>query len=98
MEEIINGYKCTITIDNIKIQYSYHVTDRKVMNSMLKEIKDKHPECKVFELRCWNNLISEWVAHNRLYFIGYKPEQTGSVDLDINEPWWHKVLYAIIGI
>ena len=98
MSEKICGLLCSIFPNNIHIKDSYTVDDKKVMANILNIIKEKHPECIVFEKRCWNNLLSEWKAHNRLYRWGYKSDQTCSVDLDINEPWWRKFLYSILGV
>lgn len=98
MTEVIDWFVCTISEDNIHIQDSYKCTDRVRMSSILYAIQYKHPECKVFEVRKWDNLIAEWVAHNRLYKWGFRKEQTGSVDLDSYEPLWRRILYTIIGI
>lgn len=98
MEEIINGKVCTIVETNIHIKDSYDVDEKSDMADVLTIIKQNHPECKVFEVRCWNNLLSEWKAHNRLYRWGYKKDQTGSVDLDTNESTLRKILYTILGI
>ena len=98
MTEVIKNKVCDITENNIHIKDSYDVNKKSEMSEILYIIKRNHPECKVFEVRKWDNLLSEWKAHNRLFFIGYKRSQTGSVDLDTDEPLWHKILYAIIGI
>lgn len=59
MVETIQGLTCKISEDNIDIKDSYTVTKKSKMAEILKEIKEKHPECKVFEVRKWNNLLSE---------------------------------------
>lgn len=98
MQEEIYGLECSVYPDNIHIKDSYTVNDKKMMANILSIIKRKHSECLVFEQRNWSNLLSEWKAHNRLYKWGYKPEQTGSVDLDVYEPWWRRFLYSILGV
>lgn len=65
--EEICGLMCTIDPNNIHIQDSYTVDDKKRMAKTLSVIRSDHPECVVFEQRNWNNLLSEWKAHNRLY-------------------------------
>lgn len=97
MEEI-DGMNCIISETNIHIENSYTKNKRSKIKKILLDIKELHPECKVFEERCFCNLISEWRAHNRFCRIGYKTEETCSVDLDTNEPFWHRFLYTIIGI
>ena len=98
MEEIIQGLTCKIYEDNINIKDSYTVTKKSKMAEILKEIKEKHPECKVFEVRSGYSLLCEWTFHNRLYKLGIKKDQTGSTDLDIYEPWWRRLIYAIFGL
>ena len=98
MSEIIHGKECTITENNIHIKDSYTVNDKYEMSEILTEIKINHPECKVFDIRKWDNLLSEWKCHNRLYKLGIFKTRTGSVDLDSFEPWWRRILYAILGI
>ncbi len=41
-------------------------------------------------------MIIEWRAHNLLYFLGICYDRTGSVDLDLNEPWYRKLGYLIL--
>lgn len=42
------------------------------------------------------SMIYEWRTHNLLYTLGIAKDRTGSVDLNIGQPWYIKVLYAII--
>lgn len=98
MPEIIHDKVCSVSKYNINIKDSYTVNDKKEMAEILYVINHRHPECEVFQVRKWDNLLSEWKAHNRLYKWGYKREQTGSVDLDVYEPWWRRFLYTILGI
>ena len=51
------------------------------MKKILSNAKIEHPECNVFK-RCMGSLVREWVAHNRLYKIGFKPNHTKDVDLE----------------
>ena len=44
------------------------------------------------------SMLGEWAGHNFLYSIGYKRNNTASVDIDNNEPFWRKVIYAIIDL
>lgn len=87
-----------IDINNIHIENSYKITKRKEMKKILLTIQSKHPNCKVFSKRSMNSLIFEWVAHNRLYKIGYRRDKTKDVDLDIEETWCRKLIYRILSI
>lgn len=87
-----------ITTNNIHIENSYKITKRKEMKKILLTIQSEYPNCKVFSKRSISGLILEWVAHNRLYKIGYKKDRTKDVDLDLNETWYRKILYLILGI
>lgn len=98
MAEVIHDLVCTISKYNIHVQDSYQVMDKKEIAEILYAIQHKHPECEVFKVRSWNNLIAEWRAHGRLYRWKIKPAQTKDVDLDAGEPWWRRFLYTIIGI
>lgn len=95
--EIINGYLCNITTNNIHIENSYKVTSKSEMKEILYAIQHKHPECNTFK-RKYNSLIAEWRTHNRLYRLGYKKNRTGSVDINYPLKWYVKLVYKILGI
>ena len=97
MKEIHKDLVCTITDNNINIENSYKIETRSEMSELLYAIKHNHPECNVFK-RKWNDLISEWRTHNRLYKIGFKKERTQDTDLNYPMPWYYQILYNIIGI
>lgn len=42
--------------------------------------------------------VCEWRAHNLLYDLKYQIDRTCSVDLNIDEPWYHKVGYVILSL
>lgn len=98
MKDVIDGFVYTITAKDITIYDSYTVMDKSKMNEVLYAIKLKHPGCKVFEVRKWDNLISEWKAHSRLYKWGLFKSHTKDVDLDTDEPLWRRIGYTILGI
>ena len=97
MRYFLNGINFYLDENCIKILNGFQTTSKSMMKFILKSIKEKHPECKVFT-RSINSLVSEWKAHNRLYKLGYKKERTKDVDLDLNETWFRKLLYWIISI
>jgi len=98
MTEIIFDMVCHVSKYNINIKDSYKVTNKKDMTAILYVIQHRHPECEVFQVRKWNNLLCEWQTHNRLFKLGISKSQTKDVDLDTNEPWWRRILYSILGI
>ena len=81
----------------IKIFNGYKTTSKIKIKRILNKIKSLYPNCKIFT-RSINSLTAEWVAHNRLYKIGYKQNRTKDVDLDLNETWFRKILYWILSI
>jgi len=91
----------TITRHNLHILDSYKVCRFK-MRSILKGIRaqnrkrPKNLQSLVFD-RSLFSLKMEWIAHNALYFIGYKRDHTKDVDLDnpCDRPEWQ---YELAGI
>ena len=68
------------------------------MRPILKKIKaDNWDVATTVFKRSFFSLKMEWIAHNFLYNIHYKREQTASVDLDnpCDHPEW---LYCVCGI
>jgi hypothetical protein len=65
------------------------------MNEIIYAIQYKHPEIKFN--REYSDLIHEWVAHNRLYKWGIKPEKTKDVDLEFEESRCKIFIYKILG-
>ena len=98
MSEVIHDLVCTTSSNNINIRDSYTVMNKKEMAEVLYVIQHRHPECEVFKIRKWDNLLSEWKCHSRLYNWGLFKSNTKDADLDINEPWWRKILYTIFGV
>lgn len=85
-----------ILSDRIKIIDSYTITDRSKMKEIIYAIQHAHSEIK-FD-RDYNLLISEWVAHNRMYKWGIRRDKTKDVDLEFEEKWYNKLIFKIIGI
>lgn len=91
----------SISRHNLHIPDSYKVCRFK-MRSILKEIREKNRKLPknlqslVFD-RSLFSLKMEWIAHNALYFIGYKRDHTKDVDLDnpCDRPEWQ---YKLAGI
>ena len=85
-----------ILSNRIKIIDSYTITDRSKMKEIIYAIQHAHPEIK-FD-RTYNLLVSEWVAHNRMYKWGIRRDKTKDVDLEFEEKWYNKLIFKIIGI
>lgn len=94
---IINGYVCTVTQNNVHIKNSYKVTSKSEMREMLYAIQYNNPECNVFK-RSYKSLIAEWRAHNRLYKWGIEKGRTADVDLNYPLKWYIELIYKILGI
>lgn len=85
-----------VTPNNIHI-YDSWIYGKHGFQSRLELIQEEHPECLVFQHRCYWGMKMEWATHNFLYNIGYKPERTGDVDLNWPQKWYTSIAYAIAG-
>lgn len=94
--EILSDITYKILSNRIKIMDSYKITDRAKMKEILYAIQHKHPELDFN--RSYNDLVCEWVAHNRMYKWGIKPEKTKDVDLEFEESKCKIFIYKILGI
>ena len=85
----------------IHIQNSHLVKERKTREKVIDliissdEFKDLQ---RAGYTRYKKSMLREWAGHNFLYSIGYKRNHTASVDIDNNEPFWRKLIYAIIDL
>lgn len=66
------------------------------MEEILSLIRDEVSSDMAVHKRNLFSMIYEWRTHNLLYALGIAKDRTGSVDLNTNQPWYIKVLYAII--
>lgn len=94
--EVLNDITYKILSNRVKIIDSYKITDRSKMSEIIYAIQYKHPEVKFN--REYSDLIHEWVAHNRMYKWGIKPEKTKDVDLEFEESKCKIFIYKILGI
>lgn len=94
--EVLNDITYKILSNRVKIIDSYKITDRSKMKDVLYAIQYKHPEIDFN--RGYDDLIHEWVAHNRMYKWGIKPEKTKDVDLEFEESKCKIFIYKILGI
>lgn len=82
--------------DCVSIRDSYKFKRIKDMKRIIKDIRTKHPDCCLHQ-RSMFSLINEWRAHNLLYsLIPPLRFRTGSVDLNIGQPWWVSICYFIL--
>ena len=75
----------------------YKVKNVSDMKSIIKAIRKIDTESKyAINKRGIFGMINEWRVHNLLYTLGIMRARTSSVDLNINQPWYIKTLYAIL--
>lgn len=84
-------------MSNVQIKDSWEIKWRWEMNEILDHIIGQLPSEHPIKTKKRTALLLEWSAHNLLYRIGYKPKQTGSVDLNVGESWLHRICYFILG-
>ncbi len=90
-------YKLDLTNLHIWSSYRIHKKDmRRELKSIAENAAEQGVITDVFQ-RSFFSLKMEWIAHNFLYKIGYKRDQTKDVDLDnpCDHPEW---LYIICGL
>lgn len=101
MKKIVIRYgdftlKVHLSEDNTSIIDSYQVKDIIDMEAILRLIRDEASAEMAVNKRNIFSMIYEWRTHNLLYALGIAKDRTGSVDLNTGQPWYIKVLYAII--
>lgn len=101
MKKIIIRYKdftlkVHLSKDNTTILDSYKVSSPKDMKSIIYHIKEQVTDDIAINIRSVSSMIYEWRVHNLLYTLGIMRARTSSVDLNINQPWYIKTLYAIL--
>ena len=94
--EVLKDIVYSVLSNRIKIINSYKITNRARMKEIIYAIQHKHPEVS-FD-RGTDDLVHEWVAHNRLFKWGIRPEKTIDVDLEYKESKWRVFIYKIIGM
>ena len=87
-----------ISSDNIHIADSYLITEVDDMYVILEDIREQAFSEGLEYNRSNESWANEWLAHNVMYSIGISRDRTASVDLDENESWWRKLLYALISL
>lgn len=94
--------KVIVTEDNTTIVDSFKIKSSKDMKAILSKIRDKvstdialYNRAAIYN-RSISSMIHEWRVHNMLFSMGILKERTKDVDLNINQRWYIKALYAII--
>lgn len=88
--------KVHISQSNTTIFDSYKVKSPRDMKSILYSIKAESSNKMAINKRNISSMIYEWRTHNLLYTLGIMRDRTKSVDLNIGQPWYSKVLYFIL--
>lgn len=91
----LDHVKLQISPDNVMIVDSYKITRLKYMLDVINYIKTLNNTA--ISKRKTLSMLSEWRAHNLLYWMGIKREQTMHCDLNF-ENSFKKFLYMILSI
>ena len=85
----------------LTIKNSHKVTSDSAMEIVLKYIHRSGEYARLVNsgyTRTFSSELREWKGHNFLYRMGIKPERTGTVNIDQNEPKWRRIVYAILSV
>ena len=85
----------------VSIKDSHLIDNEDDMRTILEYIHglDEYQKLKEYGYtRTLEDELIEWKGHNALYKLKYKPSRTGSVDIDQKEPWYRRLIYAILSI
>ena len=95
LKDKMKDFKYNVYESDLKLVNSYLVS-KVFFTGILEQLKYELPDHSI-----WNRSISslrrEWATHNLSYALGIKRERTKDVDLDTNQKWYTKLMYAIIG-
>lgn len=69
---------------------------KKEFKIILAKARRECPEHPVFR-RTYCSLMREWASHKLFYELGIRKESTLCADLDLDEKWYRKIGYFIIG-
>lgn len=82
---------------NLHIENSYTIRKVSVMKQIIGHIMESVPSDYPVRQRTMTGMILEWSSHNLLYRLHYRPEQTKSVDLNVDESFLRRLGYCILG-
>lgn len=86
-----------LSTTNTRIQDSYRISSRSDMKAILKELRERSCGADLaINLLSINEMVREWRAHNLLYNLHLFRSHTKDSDLNTGNPWYLKVLYAIV--
>lgn len=91
-----NNVELRISSDCVTIIDSYKIKHIKDMIAIIKHIKQFKQHTNIAN-RSLYSMLSEWRAHNLLYWLNIERDRTAHCDLD-NESSIRKILYAIISL
>ena len=78
----------------VVILNSHKIKRRKHMKEVIRWIKS-YDYCKTVNDISDLALITEWQAHNLLYWLGYQKDRTNNCDLNV-ESWYNRLIYFIL--
>lgn len=88
--------KYSLSSNCLRIMNSYAVP-KILFREALEDIEAATKEDFFWVDRSMSSLRREWATHNLAYALGIKRERAKDVDLDTNQKWYTRLMYAIIG-
>lgn len=101
MKKLIISYnnfilRVHISENNVTIFDSFRVKKLDDMKFIIYKLRGGYSSKYAIHKRSVNSIVHEWRVHNLLYSLGIMKNRTKDVDLNINQPWYIKVLYLIL--
>lgn len=95
LKEKMKDFKYNVYESDLKLVNSYSVS-KVFFTGILEQLKYELPNHAIWG-RSFASLRREWATHNLAYALNICRSKTADCDLDVNQKWYTRLTYAIIG-